>query len=156
MRGPAGATGPAGPSGIISPPLEITFTPEQSIIDTVSAGVPTMVLLATTPSLVAGTYCVWVEHDYANGTGPVSLSDLSNSFYGIYVGANLWSNQREIGVYGGGGISRGPDRMWRKASIFHIVTITGLELLPTINLRYIINNGMITCGNGTIIYQKIA
>ena len=155
MRGSTGATGPAGPSGIISPPLEITFTPEQNIIDTVSAGVPTMVLLATTPSLVAGTYCVWVEHDYANGTGPVSLYDLSNSFYGIYVGANMWSNQREIGSYAGGGL-RELDKVWRKASIFHIVIIDGTELLPTINLRYIINNGMITCGNGTIIYQKIA
>jgi len=152
MRGSIGATGPAGPSGLIAPPIEITFTPEQSITELDGT---TMVLLATTPSLVAGTYCVWVEHDYVNNTA-ASGNFLYNSFYGIYVGSTLWSNQRQIGVSSIGLITPAPDQVWRKASIFHIVTITGLEVLPTINLRYTINSGAITCGNGTIIYQKIA
>jgi len=138
--------GPAGPS---SPPIEITFTPEQSITELNGT---TMVLLATTPSLVAGTYCVWVEHDYANNLA-ASGNFLYNSFYGIYVGSTLWSNQRQIGAFSIGLTFPAPDQVWRKASIFHIVTLTAAN---TINLRYTINSGAITCGNGTIIYQKIA
>jgi len=149
MRGPAGATGPAGGSGLIAPPLEITFTPEQSITELDGT---TMVLLATTPSLVPGTYCVWVEHDYANNLA-ASENFLYNSFYGIYVGSTLWSNQRQIGAFSIGLIVPAPDQVWRKASIFHIVEIA---VANTINLRYTINSGAITCGNGTIIYQKIA
>jgi len=139
--GNTGPTGPTGPAGVPSVPVEIAFAPNQ----TINFSAETPVTGATTGALAAGTYAVWVEHDYLNS------ADDTLGTYGIYVNGIISGTSRSIGTTSP--ITVDVPKVYFKAVIFHIVTVGASEV---IDLRYTLSAGQISAKNGSIIYQKLS